>query len=120
MENKNLSQKKCGPCENGQKPMETSEIMEHSGQTPNWDVVEDKKLHKHYDFKNFKEVREFTKKVCDLADEEGHHPDICFSFNYVDVSIMTHSIGGLSENDFILASKIDRIDSPQPKENSEK
>lgn len=119
MTKEDLSQKKCKACGSHEKPMETSEIMEHKGQVPGWQVIEDKKLHKHYDFQNFKEVREFTKKVCDLADEEGHHPDICFSFNYVDISIMTHSIGGLSENDFILASKIDKIDSPKPKENSE-
>lgn len=108
-----LSQKKCGPCENGQKPMEKTEIMDHSTQVPGWHVIEDKKLHKRFTFDGFKAVRDFVDKICDLADQEGHHPDVCFSYDYVDVSVSTHSIGGLSENDFILASKISKVDSSQ-------
>ncbi len=66
-------------------------------------------LAKHFHFKNFKETMAFVNKVAVIAEEEGHHPDMTVSYADVGVELMTHSIGGLSENDFILASKIDQV-----------
>jgi 4a-hydroxytetrahydrobiopterin dehydratase len=73
-----------------------------------WEGRENK-IRKVYQFKDFNESMKFVNKVADLAEEEGHHPDILISWNKVTLTLMTHAIGGLSENDFILAAKIDRM-----------
>lgn len=76
----------------------------------NWILIDDKKIEKTFSFKNFKEALEFVNKVGEVAESEGHHPNIyIFSFNKVKIDLYTHNIDGLSENDFILASKIDDI-----------
>lgn len=105
----NLKHKKCVPCKGGIKPLISYEYgaflrQELSG----WIVTEEKVLEKEYKFKNFKEALTFINKVGELAEEEGHHPDILLhGWNKVRLMLTTHAIGGLSENDFILASKID-------------
>lgn len=73
-----------------------------------WKLKENK-IRKVYRFKDFKESMRFVNKVADLAEEEGHHPDILVSWNKVTLTLTTHAIGGLSRNDFILAAKIDKI-----------
>lgn len=74
-----------------------------------WDVFENEKIKKEFVFADFKEAIEFINKVADIAEEEGHHPDIHIFYNKVMIELWTHEIGGLSENDFILASKIEKI-----------
>lgn len=74
-----------------------------------WKSVNDKKIRNTFQFKNFKQGMEYANKVADLAEEEGHHPVVCIYYKEVEVEITTHAIGGLSENDFILAAKIDEI-----------
>lgn len=104
-----LKHKKCVPCEGGAKPLTPDEYgaflrSELSG----WNAVDGKAIQKEYKFKNFKEALAFVNKAGALAEEEGHHPDInLHDWNNVTLSLSTHAIGGLSENDFILASKID-------------
>ncbi len=83
-------------------------------QVPGW-ILEEGKLVRHFVFKNFKEAVAFTNKVADLAESEGHHPDILIhDWKHVKLTLYTHKIGGLHENDFILASKIDRRNNLQP------
>ena len=101
----------CVPCEGGVEPMEKEEVSKYLTllKTP-WDVTKDNKLiSKDFKFKDFKEAMEFVNKVADIADEQGHHPDIKISYNKVIIELTTHAIGGLSINDFIIASKIERL-----------
>ena len=104
-----IKQKKCVPCEGGVKPLTPDEYEAFLRQElTDWQAVEEKMIEKEYKFKNFKEAIAFINKVGEIAEEEGHHPDISLhDWNKVKLSLTTHAIGGLSENDFILASKID-------------
>ena len=108
-----LSNKKCVPCEGGVIPFDISEIHKYQKKVDGWNINENKEkiffLEKSFKFKNFLESQKFVNKVGEISEEEGHHPDIRFGWGYVEISITTHAIKGLSENDFILASKIDKI-----------
>ena len=103
-----LSQKHCVPCEGDTIPLssdDSKELLKHVNQ---WTLIEDKEIEKTYDFKNFNEAINFMNIVAQIAKKEDHHPDInLHDFKKVDIKISTHSIDGLSENDFILAAKID-------------
>ena len=102
-----LVQRKCAPCEGGTPPLQEKEILEYAQELGNsWKVVSNHHLEKVFTFKYFKEALAFTNKIGALAEEEGHHPDILLSWGKVKVTLWTHAVGGLSENDFILASKI--------------
>ena len=106
----NWASKKCVPCEGGTPPLEAEEIKNYLPELKEgWEVLEDKKITKEFKFKNFREALEFVNKVANIAESEGHHPDITIHYNRVDIVTWTHSIHGLSENDFILAAKIDTI-----------
>ena len=108
-----LSKKKCVPCEGGVLPFDLSEIHKYQKKVDGWDVFPDNKknyfLHKVFKFKNYAESEKFVLKVGKISEEEGHHPDINFGWGYAKIQIQTHSINGLTENDFILAAKIDKI-----------
>ena len=108
-----LLKKKCVPCEGGIHAMDLSEIHKYQKKVDGWDVLKDKKknffLNKKFNFQNFSESQEFVNKVGIISEEEGHHPDILFGWGYAEIKITTHAIEGLSENDFILAAKIDQI-----------
>lgn len=103
-----LDQKKCVPCEGGVDKMSGEEIQSMLGQVDNWGAQNDK-LHKTFQFKDFMNAMKFINQMADVAEEEQHHPDFCVHYNRVDVTIWTHAIGGLSENDFILAAKLDKL-----------
>ena len=106
----NLTAKKCVPCEGGVPPIEGVELQKYLAELkPGWTVVEGKKIQKDYKFKDFKAAMAFVNKVADLANAEDHHPDIAISYSRVKIELWTHAIMGLSENDFILAAKIDEI-----------
>jgi 4a-hydroxytetrahydrobiopterin dehydratase len=77
-----------------------------------WEVVDNHHLKKSYRFSNFREAQSFVNCVGDLAEEQGHHPDICFGWGQAEFSIWTHKIDGLTESDFILAAKIDELSVP--------
>jgi len=105
--NKLLS-KKCVPCEGGISPMRADEVNVLLSQVYGWSADEDfKKIYREFKFNNFKEAMEFVNQVASLAESEGHHPDIYIhNWNKVRLELSTHAIGGLSENDFIMAAKI--------------
>ena len=108
-----LSKKKCVPCEGGVIPFDVSEIHKYQKKVDGWSVEPNEKniffLSKKFEFKNFIESQKFVNKIGVIAEEEGHHPDILFGWGYAKIVITTHAIEGLSENDFILAAKIDQI-----------
>lgn len=103
-----LITKKCEPCKGGTQPMNEEEIQKYLGMLSNtWSVIEGKKIKYQFKFKSFKDSIAFINKVAEIADEEGHHPDIYVFYNKVVIELWTHAIGGLSLNDFILAAKIE-------------
>jgi len=106
-----LKDKKCLPCEGGVLPFDISEIHKYQKKVDGWDIVKDEKeiffLYKKFNFKNFLDSQKFINNVGKISEEEGHHPDITFGWGYAEIKITTHAIKGLSENDFILATKID-------------
>lgn len=107
-----LAGKKCVPCEGGVPPFDTDKIDKYKKEiSSEWTVLDGKKLERKFKFKDFKEAMEFVNKIADIAEEEQHHPDIKIFYNLVTITLWTHAIGGLSENDFILSAKIDAISS---------
>lgn len=105
-----LAQKKCVACEGGAKPMTPMEATAMLAHIHGWLLSSDKKkISKQFKFKNFVEAMEFANKITPIAEAEGHHPDLSIGWGKVGVELSTHAIQGLSENDFILAAKIDQI-----------
>jgi 4a-hydroxytetrahydrobiopterin dehydratase len=105
-----LAKKNCTPCEKETAPLKGEDLRKLSQQLGNdWKVVNEHHLEKNYTFKDFREALEFTNQVGELAEKQGHHPEIILTWGEVRLRIWTHNIGGLSENDFILAAKVDEI-----------
>ena len=108
-----LLNKKCVPCEGGAFPFDIKEIHKYQKKVDGWDIVKNNAniylLEKKFTFKNFLKSQNFINEVGKISEAEGHHPDIFFGWGYAKISITTHAIKGLSENDFILAAKIDQI-----------
>lgn len=104
-----LAERECVPCRGGVPPLKGEEIQEFSTQIKDWQVVDDHHLQRTYEFKNFRETLDFVNRVGELAEAQGHHPDICFGWGKAEVTIWTHKIDGLTESDFVLAAKIDRL-----------
>lgn len=105
-----LIDKKCVPCEGGMPSLRIEEIKKYLLQLKKpWEVIEEKKISHSFKFKTFKEAITFVNKVADLAEKENHHPNIHILYNKVKIVCTTHVIGGLSENDFILAAKIEKL-----------
>ena len=108
-----LSNKKCVPCKGDIPGFDISEIHKYLKMIDGWEVKSDESniyyLIKNFKFKNFLESQNFINKVGEIAEAEGHHPDIWFGWGYAKIKIFTHAIKGLAESDFILAAKIDKI-----------
>ncbi len=106
-----LTQKHCVPCEGGDPALPEDKENEFAKQTSKWLLLRDgeHKIRRQFTFKDFKEAISFVNKVADIAEEEQHHPDIYIFYNKVQIDLFTHAVGGLSENDFILAAKIDKV-----------
>jgi len=104
-----LTQKKCLPCEGGIPKLSPSEAQEFLSKVPDWKLVDDgTRIRREWVVKNFDAAMEFFQKVATVANSEGHHPDLhLVGFRNVAIEIWTHAVGGLTENDFILAAKID-------------
>lgn len=111
MMNMDLTKKHCIPCESGDPPLTDSKEDELKSQVSNWLLLRDgeHKLRRQFKFKDFMTAVDFVNKVAKIADLEGHHPDIYIFYNKVQLDLFTHAVGGLSENDFIMASKVDKL-----------
>ncbi len=104
-----LASRDCVPCRGGVPPLPAEETARLLAQLDGWEVVNQHHLRQEYKFADFKEAQAFVTRVCELAEEQGHHPDICFGWGRAEITIWTHKIDGLTESDFILAAKIDRL-----------
>ena len=105
-----LAQKRCVPCEGGTMPLMKKDAEALLEQLSGWSLGPDaREISKQFKFKNFAKAMEFANKILPIAESEGHHPDLSVGWGRVGIELSTHSIGGLSENDFILAAKIDKI-----------
>ena len=102
----------CIPCSGGVPPLKGDELLSYKEKLEkNWELIDEHHLEKEYFFENFRKALDFTIKIGELAENQNHHPDISFGWGYCKVKIFTHAIKGLAESDFILAAKIDKIDS---------
>src|SRR4051812_20845099 len=105
-----LAAKSCTPCRGGIPPLTIEEAERYLAQAPGWDLLDDgRKIQRTYRFKNFREALGFVQWAGELAEAEGHHPDIAFGWGYATVSLQTKKIKGLHENDFIMAAKLDGL-----------
>lgn len=107
-----LATKRCVPCEGDLRPMAPTTAEGYMAQVPGWRLVsgEALKITKKMRFKDFAKAMQFVNRIAEIAEAEGHHPDFCVSWNRVTFELITHSIGGLSENDFIMAAKINELE----------
>lgn len=106
-----LASKKCVPCEGGVDPLAREDIQKYATEVPDWQVVDDHHLVREFKFRNFAEAFALVSGVADIAEQEQHHPEIAFGWGHAEVRVWTHAIDGLHENDFVLAAKIDQLDS---------
>ena len=104
-----LAKRECVPCRGGVPPLAGEEITKLLSELDGWEVVNEHHLKKSYKFGDFREALQFVNRVGELAEEQGHHPDICFGWGKAEITIWTHKIDGLTESDFILAAKIDML-----------
>jgi len=104
-----LAERQCVPCRGGVPALKGGELETLAAQVPGWQVVNEHHLSRDYQFSNFREALDFINRIGELAEEQGHHPDICFGWGKAQVSIWTHKIDGLTESDFVLAAKIDKL-----------
>ena len=105
-----LAALECVPCKGGTPPLKGSELRELQARLGNdWHVVDDHHLEKEFRFKNFREALDFTNRVGELAEAQGHHPDIYVAWGKVRLTVWTHKIDGLTESDFVFAAKSDQV-----------
>lgn len=104
-----LTAKRCTPCLGGMPPMGPSQYLPLLAQLSGWQVAEGHHLSKNFEFPDFMSALAFVNSVGDLAEDEGHHPDIQLAWGQVGIQIYTHKVNGLTESDFILAAKIDEL-----------
>ncbi len=104
-----LASRSCVPCRGGVPPLAGGEIAKLQSKLNGWEVVNEHHLSKGYKFNDFKEAQAFVDRVSEVAEEQRHHPDICFGWGQAEITIWTHKIDGLTESDFILAAKIDEL-----------
>lgn len=105
-----LEKRKCAPCEGGSEPLDRKQIEKLLAQVPGWQVSKDsKKIFRRFDFRGFYKTMAFINAMAWIANNEAHHPDFEAGYNYCVVNFTTHAIGGLSENDFICAAKLNAL-----------
>jgi len=105
-----LAERQCVPCKGGVAPLKGQELARLARELAGgWQVVEERQLEKEYRFKDFREALGFTNKIGELAEAQGHHPDIYLAWGKVKLTIWTHKVNGLTESDFVLAAKADRL-----------
>ena len=104
-----LASKTCVPCRGGVPPLKGQELASYQKQVSSWNIVNEHHITKSFKFPNFVKALEFVNRVGELAEGQGHHPDIFLAWGKVEITLWTHKIGGLTESDFIMAAKIDRL-----------
>ncbi len=104
-----LASRQCIPCRGGVPRLQGEELAGLSAQLPDWAVIDGHHIEKSYRFPNFKSALAFVNRAGEVAEQQGHHPDICFGWGNVKVTLFTHKISGLTESDFIMAAKIDQL-----------
>jgi 4a-hydroxytetrahydrobiopterin dehydratase len=104
-----LANKTCVPCRGGVPPLAGEELAKLSREVPKWKVIDGHHITRNFEFPDFAKALAFVNKVGAVAEEQGHHPDIFLTWGKVDITTRTHKINGLTESDFILAAKIDRL-----------
>lgn len=104
-----LANKSCVPCRGGVPPLKGEALEALQSQLPSWTVVDEHHLSKEYRFDNFKDALAFVNRVGEVAEEEGHHPDLFLAWGRVKIEVFTHKIDGLTESDFVLAAKCDLL-----------
>ncbi len=110
MSTESLASKHCVPCRGGIPPLSEEEARKLLANASGWRLEEGgTRLTRRFELEDFKKAIEFVNRVAEIAEEEGHHPDIAIHWNKVDLVLWTHKIGGLHENDFILAAKVNRL-----------
>ncbi len=103
-----LAEDHCSACSAGAESLSPSEITAHCAHVPQWQLIADgKAIMRRWTFKNYAAALEFVQQFSIIAEQENHHPDVAFGWGYVEVTLTTHSAGGLHINDFIVAAKID-------------
>lgn len=108
-----LAERKCVPCEGGVPPLSEQQAKALLAQVHEAWRLQQGKLVRQFKFRNFREAMAFVNSVADISESEGHHPDIAISYNRVRLTLFTHAIKGLSDNDFIMAAKIDALTAQQ-------
>jgi 4a-hydroxytetrahydrobiopterin dehydratase len=108
-----LADRECVPCKGGVPPLKGDRLAEFHSQLPGWQVVEEHHLERRYEFPDFRQALDFVNRVGEVAEQQGHHPDLFLAWGEVKVKLFTHKIDGLTESDFVLAAKIDRLARPQ-------
>ncbi len=109
-----LAEKQCIPCRGGVPPLTAEEIEPLAAEIPAWNVIDEHHLDRTYAFSNFRKALDFTNQIGELAEEQGHHPDIYLAWGKVGVQLWTHKIDGLTESDFVMAAKIEQLQEKQP------
>ena len=110
MDSHELTAKSCVPCRGGVPPLTEAEARRLSGAVPAWALLQNgARLVRRFEFRDFGEAMKFVNRVAELAEAEGHHPDLHLGWGRVEVELWTHAIDGLSESDFILAAKIEAL-----------
>jgi 4a-hydroxytetrahydrobiopterin dehydratase len=104
-----LADKKCTPCRGGTPPLKGAELQKVHQNVPQWTVTNEHHIHREFRFPDFKQALAFVNRVGAVAEEEGHHPDIFLAWGKAEITMWTHTIDGLTESDFIMAAKIDRL-----------
>jgi 4a-hydroxytetrahydrobiopterin dehydratase len=104
-----LADRQCVPCRGGVPPLKGDEVQALLARLTGWQAASEHHLLKTYRFQDFRETLGFVNRVGELAEKQGHHPDICFGWGKAEISIWTHKIDGLTESDFVLAAKIDKL-----------
>jgi len=108
-----LDHEKCKPCEEGTQPLKGDELKELEAQLPEgWEMVEEHHLQKSFGCEDFRQALDLANRIGEVAEQENHHPDLHVSYGKVEAVVWTHKVGGLTRNDFILASKIDALRRP--------
>jgi len=104
-----LADQTCIPCQGGMPPLSPEAIVPLAEQTPEWTVIDNHHLQRDYSFPDFRSALDFVVKVGEVAEEQGHHPDITFGWGKVSLTFYTHKIDGLAEADFVMAAKVDGL-----------